>query len=372
MELPERKRRILKAIVENYIETAEPVGSKTLADSFDVPISSATIRNEMSELEEMGYLEKPHVSAGRIPSYAAYRLYVNELMERQRVATGDLEAMRLMMQSKMREIDNIMISATKVVSEMTRHTAVSMIAHQGGAKIKKCELITVDGGSTYAVVLVTESDVKNRMIRLSQPVEPSTAAMLNTAINLAISENRLAYLLPSVAQGMGNDSPIFQLITQVMDFIRETEQGGGKSEVYIDGAARLLDNREYQDTQRAQELLEYFSDRSRVSQLLDGDTGNLINVRIGPELRDPSVRDASLVFTSYPIDENTRGVVGIIAPARMDYADVCAKLAAFVQAISGVTRPNMKQLKDTGETDERRNEEPGNEGSGNQDAGNEQ
>ncbi len=362
MELPERKRRILKAIVENYIETAEPVGSKTLADSFDVPISSATIRNEMSELEEMGYLEKPHVSAGRIPSYAAYRLYVNEL----------LEAMRLMMQSKMREIDNIMISATKVVSEMTRHTAVSMIAHQGGAKIKKCELITVDGGSTYAVVLVTESDVKNRMIRLSQPVEPSTAAMLNTAINLAISEDRLAYLLPSVAQGMGHDSPIFQLITQVMDFIRETEQGGGKSEVYIDGAARLLDNREYQDTQRAQELLEYFSDRSRVSQLLDGDTGNLINVRIGPELRDPSVRDASLVFTSYPIDENTRGVVGIIAPARMDYADVCAKLAAFVQAISGVTRPNMKQLKDTGETDERRNEEPGNEGSGNQDAGNEQ
>ena len=109
-----------------------------------------------------------------------------------------------------------------------------------------------------------------------------------------------------------------------------------------------------------------------MSQLLDGDTGNLINVRIGPELRDPSVRDASLVFTSYPIDENTRGVVGIIAPARMDYADVCAKLAAFVQAISGVTRPNMKQLKDTGETDERRNEEPGNEGSGNQDAGNEQ
>ena len=119
MELPERKRRILKAIVENYIETAEPVGSKTLADSFDVPISSATIRNEMSELEEMGYLEKPHVSAGRIPSYAAYRLYVNELMERHRVATGDLEAMRLMMQSKMREIDNIMIrTPTMVVTDV--------------------------------------------------------------------------------------------------------------------------------------------------------------------------------------------------------------------------------------------------------------
>ncbi len=357
MELPERKRRILKAIVENYIETAEPVGSKTLADRFEAPISSATIRNEMSELEELGYLEKPHVSAGRIPSYAAYRLYVNELMDRHRIATGELEAMRLMMQAKMREIDNIMVSASKVLGEMTRHTTVSMISHTGGKTVRRCELIDVDGGYSYAAVLVTESDVKNKMIRLSRLVEPATAAVLTTALNLAISEGRLEYLLPSLSQSMGEDSGVYEMAMTVLDFIRETQQGG-KPEIYIDGAARLLDNREYQDTQRARELLEYFSDRGRVGELLEGgEAPNLINVRIGPELQDPSMRDASLVFTSYQIDQNTRGIVGIIAPARMDYADACAKLIAFTQAVAGVTGQGMKRLKDTGESDERRNQE---------------
>ncbi len=357
MELPERKKRILKAIVESYIDTAEPVGSKTLVNSFDGPISSATIRNEMSELEELGFLEKPHVSAGRIPSYAAYRLYVNELMERHRVATDELEAMRLMMQAKMREIDNIMVSASKVLSEMTQHTAVSMISRTGGSQVKKCELIDVDGGYTYAVVLVTGSEVKNKMLRLSQPVEPATAAVLSTAINLALSERRLEYLLPSVQQSMGGSSAVYQMTSDILDFIRATE-AGGRSEVYIDGTARLLDNREYQDTQRARELLEYFSDRSRVGELLEQEEdGGLVKIRIGPELQDPSMRDASVVFTSYQIDQNTRGIVGIIAPARMDYADVCAKLAAFTQAVAGVTGQGMKRLKDAGESDERRNQE---------------
>ena len=354
MELSGRKKQILKVVIEDYIRSAEAVSSKAIANAMGGSVSSATIRNELADLVEMGYLEQPHTSAGRIPSPKGYRLYVNELMEQHRVATDELEAMRLMMQAKMREIDNIMVSASKVLGEMTQHTTVSMISHTGGRQVKKCELIDVDGGYTYAVVLVTDSDVKNKMLRLSQPVEPATAAVLSTAINLALSERKLEYLLPSVQQSMGGSSAVYQMTADILDFIRMTE-AGGKPEVYIDGTARLLDNREYQDTQRAREMLEYFSDRSRLGELLEGDGApNLINVRIGPELQDPSMRDASLVFTSYQIDKNTKGIVGIIAPARMDYADVCAKLIAFTQAISGVTGQDIKRLKDAGETDERR------------------
>jgi len=156
---------------------------------------------------------------------------------------------------------------------------------------------------------------------------------------------------------MGGSSAVYQMTSDILDFIRATE-AGGKSEVYIDGTARLLDNREYQDTHRARELLEYFSDRSRVGELLEQEEdGGLVKIRIGPELQDPSMRDASVVFTSYQIDQNTRGIVGIIAPARMDYADVCAKLAAFTQAVAGVTGTGMKRLKDIGESDERRDQE---------------
>jgi len=348
MELHDRKRRILKAIIENYIDTAEPVGSKMLAVSFDRPISSATIRNEMSELEEMGYLEKPHVSAGRVPSYAAYRFYVNELMDRHRIAAAELEELQRKLQDKMREMDNIMVTASKVVSEMTNHTSVSMVTRRENGKVKKCELITVDGGYTYAVVLVTDSTVKSRMFRLPGPVEPSTAAVLSTAINLAISENRLSYLLPSVSQSMGMGSNVHELTRMILDFISQTEGEQAMSDFYVEGAARLLNNREYQDTQRARELLEYISDQGKMQQLIDPDAPNLVNVRIGPELEQPSMRDASLVFSTYRIDEHTQGIIGVVAPTRMDYAAVYTKLAAFAQAMSGMLNSN-KQIKDTGE-----------------------
>ena len=131
MELPERKRQILKAIVESYIETAEPVGSKMIAGVFSQPISSATIRNEMSELEELGFLEKPHVSAGRVPSYAAYRLYVDELMESYRVTTGEIERLQAAMRSRLRELDNIMVNASRIVSHFTDHTSVSIVDRAG-------------------------------------------------------------------------------------------------------------------------------------------------------------------------------------------------------------------------------------------------
>ncbi|MEA5038757.1 MAG: heat-inducible transcriptional repressor HrcA [Clostridiaceae bacterium] len=349
MELPLRQRRILKAIIEHYISTAEPVGSKMLADSFDQPISSATIRNEMSELEELGYLEKPHVSAGRIPSYAAYRLYVNELMDRHRVVSSELDDIRRQMQSKMRELDDIMVSASRVISEMTRRTSVSAVCRGESGRVRKCELITVDGGETYAVVLVTPSAVKTKIIRPALPVEPSTAAMLATAINLSIAEERTANLLPAMLQSAGPHSPLYSLAVQVVEFIQHTEEECGKiSDVYVGGAARLLDNVEYQDAQRIRELLESLADRRRLRELMDDAPPGRVQIRIGPEMAEPRLRDASLVFTSYDIDRNTMGIIGIVAPTRMDYADVCAKLTAFVRAVGGM-REKPKQIENTGE-----------------------
>lgn len=353
MELPLRQRRILKAIIEYYIDTAEPVGSKMLANSFDQPISSATIRNEMSELEELGYLEKPHVSAGRVPSYSAYRFYVNELMDRHRVVSSELDEIRRQMQTKMRELDNIMISASRVVSEMTRRTSVSAVANREAGQVRKCELITVDGGESYAIVLMTGSTVKTKMVRPVIPVEPSTAAMLATAINLSISEERMANLLPAMLQSAGSNSPLYDLAVKVVEFIRHTEEECSKiSDVYVGGAARLLDNVEYQDAQRVRELLESLADHRALRELIDSATPGHMQIRIGPELAEPRLRDASLVFTSYEIDRNTRGIIGILAPTRMDYADVCAKLTAFVRAVSGI-KEKPKQIENIGENHDR-------------------
>ncbi|MBQ2866532.1 MAG: heat-inducible transcription repressor HrcA [Clostridia bacterium] len=331
MDMQDRKRRILKAIVENYIDTAEPVGSKSLATSFDRPISSATIRNEMSELEEMGYLEKPHVSAGRVPSYAAYRLYVNELMDRSASIAAEINAIRAELESKLRELDDLAYTASRVMSAMTNHTTVSAVK-SSGVQVKKVELIPVDSYS-YAAVLITDSEVKSRMFRLRERIDPSAAAMLGTAINLALAENRLEYLLPSIARSMGPEAPAFRLADSVLKFIGETEREGDGTRLHVEGAEKLLNMREYQDASKARELMEYLSDSGKVMDLLEEAGEMPISIKIGPELGEPRAKDASFVFTTYDIDRHTKGIIGIVAPTRMDYAKACAHLAAFKQAV---------------------------------------
>jgi len=331
MDMQDRKRRILKAIVENYIDTAEPVGSKSLATSFDRPISSATIRNEMSELEEMGYLEKPHVSAGRVPSYAAYRLYVNELMDRSASIAAEINAIRAELESKLRELDDLAYTASRVMSAMTNHTTVSAVK-SSGVQVKKVELIPVDSYS-YAAVLITDSEAKSRMFRLRERIDPSAAAMLGTAINLALAENRLEYLLPSIARSMGSEAPAFRLADSVLKFIGETEREGDGTRLHVEGAEKLLNMREYQDASKARELMEYLSDSGKVMDLLEEAGEMPISIKIGPELGEPRAKDASFVFTTYDIDRHTKGIIGIVAPTRMDYAKACAHLAAFKQAV---------------------------------------
>lgn len=333
MDLPERKRRVLKAIIENYIKTAEPVGSKAIAGSLENSVSSATIRNDMSELEELGYLEKPHVSAGRIPSNQAYRLYVNELMERYRVANDELESIRNQLSDKMRELDNIMMSASRVVSQLTNHTTVSMIAGRNRQTVRKIEIIPVDDGITYALVLVTQNNVKSHMIRLPAPVGPSTAAVLSTAFNMGIAENRLSSILPSLAMSAGEHSLIYYFAEKIFEYISESESEACDSDVYVEGAAMLLNNREYQDADRMRELLEYLSDRNRLRSLVPQTEPDRINIKIGPENSDPTLRDASFIYTTYDIDEGVHGIIGVIAPTRMDYARACAVLNAFAQSL---------------------------------------
>lgn len=354
MQLPERKLQILKAIVENYINTAEPVGSKAVADSFSYPISSATIRNEMGELEEMGFLEKPHVSAGRIPSYSAYRIYVDELMEGYRLASDELQRIKAALQQKIRDLDTITINAAKVVASLTSHAAISMTTRKKGYKVKKAELIPVDSGTTYAVVLIFDSMVKNRMFKLYSPLEPSLAAVLSTAINLAISESRLELLLPTVSQSVGHDTIVYHLTERILEFIEECESEASHGDVHLDGALHLLKNREYQDTVKARALLEFMSDADKMSGLIRSGMPGTISISIGPENEEPELNDASFVYTAYNIDQSTRGIIGVVAPTRMDYARACAQLAAFVNALPTYDKRYLKSNKDTdtGENDE--------------------
>jgi len=343
--LPSRKQMILKAIIENYIDSAEPVGSKALMGSFDKPLSSATIRNEMSELEEMGLLEKQHVSSGRIPSSMAYRLYVDQLMDQYRMAALELEGMRREMERKMSEMDSMLLTASRIVSKLTNHTAIAVSRGSLGEEVKKIELIPMDqSGMQYALVLICDNSVRNKILRLRTPIMPENVSVLTGFVNMAIGEGRLDRLLMLIDQSFGSGSAFSDMAAQIISFINESRSERAGMEMYLEGASRLLMNREYQDARKAGELLEHMADPQSVHNLLHDVMPGRINIRIGPENEDPALREASFVFTTYDFDESSRGIIGIIAPTRMDYAKASAQLAAFVSTLKDIQGNNIKSI----------------------------
>jgi heat-inducible transcriptional repressor len=341
--LSDRKMMILKAIIENYIDTAEPVGSKSLMASFDRPISSATIRNEMSELEEMGLLEKQHVSSGRVPSAAAYRLYVDQLMDRYRIAALELERMRREMELRLSEMNGILVRASRLLSAVTDHTAVALSTRSAGEQVRRVELIPMDQtGETYALVVIGESTVRNKVLRPEQPVPTESVSVLTGLINMALSEDRLDTLPMLITASFGDGSAFTALAREVLAFIDESSAGREVHELYLEGASKLLRNREYQDTHKAGLLLDHLADPETVRELVNGGVPGQINIRIGPENEDPAMQDASFIFTTYKLGGGNQGVIGIVAPQRMDYARASARLAAFVRTLNDLQQTNNK------------------------------
>ena len=335
--LPERKQMILKAIIENYISSAEPVGSKALIGSLDKPLSSATIRNEMSELEEMGLLEKQHVSSGRIPSNLAYRFYVDQLMDRYRMAARELERLRAEMERRMSEMDNALLAASRLVSRLTNQASVALAVGESGEEVRKIELIPMnDTGMQYALVLICSTSVRNKALSLKSPVTPESASTLTGFFNMALSDGRLERLQGVIEQSFGEDSPLSALSKQVLDFVRESSSVRQSTEFYLEGASKLLLNREYQDVKKAGELLDYVGDPKSISELTHGVLPGRINIRIGPENGEPVMNEASFVFTTYDFDRGRKGIIGVIAPTRMDYSRVSAQLAAFVKTLDDI------------------------------------
>ena len=255
MELSDRKKKILRAIVDLYIRTAEPVASKTIAQMPDMDFSSATIRNEMAELTALGYLEQPHTSAGRIPSPAGYRLYVDELMQDYRLSTDETKSINQAMELKMQEVDKVVSQVGKLVSQMTNLPAYAMAARAAGLTVKRFDLILADSGSFILVVMLSDSSVKNKLIRL--PVELTEAdlkllgAVLNASVTELTAEQLSPELLSRVTRSAGNAA---SLVPVIMDFVTSLLHQE-HSEVYMTGQAKLLGQPEYHDIDKAQKML---------------------------------------------------------------------------------------------------------------------
>lgn len=337
MELSQRKRKILRAVVESYIQTAEPVGSKAILELAGLSVSSATIRNELAELTELGYLEQPHTSAGRIPSPIGYRLYVNELMEQQRLSMEETRQINEALHLKMQELDKVIDQAGRMVSQLTNYPAFALAGGARHMSIRRFDLIMVDSNSFIIVVMTDTNVVKNKLVRLPTNLSDPQLQLLTTLLNTSFVGKTLDELTPElmrVAEHAAGSS--YGLISLVVSFAMEVLDDLENSPVYTAGTSHLLDHPEYQDLGKAQRLMSYLSEEHALMQslalpALGDDTTKIL---IGPENVADELKDTSVVLASYDIGDGLKGVIGVVGPTRMDYAKVAAKLSYVADGLS--------------------------------------
>ena len=334
MELSERKKRILRAIIESYIATAEPVGSKSVAEFLDRKLSSATIRNEMADLEALGLLEKPHTSAGRIPSPQGYRFYVNELMEAHKLSVQETERINQALRLKMQELDRVIDQAGRVVSQLTNYPAFALSSGMERVTIRRFDLLMVERNAFIIVVMTDSNVVRNKLVQLPSDLTEAQLQMLNTLLNTTftgLTLDQITTELMRVAQHAAGEA--YGLISLVVSFAMEVLESLEQRRVHTAGLAHLLELPEYQNLERAQPLMSYLSDVQDESRF-PVPQGGPMRILIGPENVADALKETSVVMASYDIGDGMRGVIGVVGPTRMDYAKITARLAYFAQGLT--------------------------------------
>ena len=333
MELTDRKKQILKIVTEEYIQSAEPIGSKAVVERMPGKISSATVRNELADLVEMGYLEQPHTSAGRIPSAKGYRLYVNELMEHKTVSGEEAERITSALDSQMKQIDQVVARAGQMASSLVGYPAYAVADHKKAVTVQRFELIAVGEDSFIAVVMLSDSRVKSQLMHLQLKVEEEhlrqMSHLLNTHFTGISAQEMNSHLMNLSDQVEGQ---WFLLLNQVVDYAGELLTQAQTQEVFTGGASQILKFPEYRDADKAHELMSFISDSKE--NLPVSTNGASMQILIGPENVSDALKDSSVVIASYDIGENMRGLVGVVGPTRMDYATVAARLSYFAESLS--------------------------------------
>ncbi len=351
MELTERKKKVLRSVVELYIRTAEPVGSKAITELPDMNYSSATIRNEMADLTTMGYLEQPHTSAGRIPAAAGYRLYVDELMADYRLSLDETQSINSAIEEKMERVDRMLEKVAKLVSQATDLPAISVASRHGSATVKRYELILAGENSVILVVMLSDEQVVNKLIKLPVRVQPGDLQMLSAVLNAAMTD--LTEFTPELLQRvMDAARPASALVPVIVEFATETLRNHGSTNMAVAGQMRLLGQPEYQDVNKAQKVMSSLDEEALANLPAIMQNQNGTKVLVGPENVAQELKDSSVVMTKFDIGDGMQGMIGVVGPTRMDYAKVTARLSYFAESLSKMfSKPEQPQLPEATENE---------------------
>lgn len=341
MELDDRKKKILKAVIQNYLETGEPVGSRTISKYTDLKLSSATIRNEMADLEELGFIVQPHTSAGRIPTDKGYRLYVDDMMSEKEYELNareseveakekQVENMNDILNEKVDRVEELLQNVAKVLAKDTNYATMVTSPQVKGNKLKFIQLSNLEPKKILAVIVMEGNIIRNKLINISEEISQENILKLNILLNTSLNGLTLEQMNLSIVNKMENQAgEHMQLVKEVLEAIVETISNADDLQIYTSGATNIFKYPELSDSNKASELICTLEEKQSLTDLVSKDSdeeNHGIQVYIGSETPVETMKDCSVVTATYELQDGLKGTIGIIGPKRMDYEKVVGTL----------------------------------------------
>ena len=335
MKLDPRKLHILQAIIDDYIITAEPVGSRTVAKKYGLGISSATIRNEMSDLEDMGFLEQPHTSAGRIPSDKAYRLYVDKIMQVKSLQFDEADSFKRLYEAKITQIEEVIFHTAKILSDITKYTSMVLAPQLSKVIIKHIQLVPVDSQYALLVVATSSGIMKDTLVNIPEGIDSDYLHKISNILNEQFKDKTFDQVdIDSVSHIQQDFLKNRRFFDSMVDVLTERFADSEQREVYLGGTTKIFNFPEYQDIIRARSFLNLMEEKNLLYRMLVNSGDNGVSISIGAENKYEELRDCSIVSATYRMGDRILGTIGIIGPTRMEYSKAVSVMDYMGKALS--------------------------------------
>ncbi len=337
--LDSRKLQVLYAIINSHIITAEPIGSRTISKDYDLGVSSATIRNEMSDLEDQGYLNKPHSSAGRVPSDKAYRLYVNEILKLKRpdLDLDFKDKLEEVLLTQSMELEDIIEESARALSKLTSYTALALSPKLDETRLKKLQLMAIDRREVLMVIVTNSGIIKNFVIKTSRDISEDEMLILTNILNDRFVGFTIDEIMAGIKLDIFRDLPEHkELLDDFIPVINKAFNDIRDVNVYSDGITKILNFPEYRDLDKAKSIINFIQNKELMVDLLTTNIGNEIEIIIGSENEYEEMKDSSIITTTYRLGDKTIGKIGIVGPTRMDYVNLIKTIDIFSRNINEI------------------------------------
>ena len=343
INLDERKKKILKAIIDGYIKTADPIGSRTLAKKYMFGLSSATIRNEMADLEELGYLEQPHTSAGRIPSDKGYRYYVDSMI--QPLLDSDNSIYHQILQSELKsntyseeEINEIIKKASRLLSRLSRYTSIVLTPQINKSKIKTVKLVSIDDQNILLIVITNTGLIRNVKLHINKPADQSELDRVGNLLSDVLSGLSIYEMNQTILDKLKFELKYDTMFDSILDIIKNVLMKADDTDIMTDGASNIFNYPEYNDINKVKSFLSLLEEKSMLYDVMNPENYKGMSISIGSENKFSDIKDLSIIIATYCYKGKPIGSIGIIGPTRMDYTRVISLVSTANKEISNIIK----------------------------------